>query len=129
MVFWTCNSGKCQMLYYTFWLITNGVKVGAISNGLFRNFLFPMSRGLTCCINPQPGGPGDFLSRLSSSSPWYASIKLQGSSGQWYGHVQRMEEGKLPKEVIKWCPPGRRKRGRPKLTWAEGSRGLLGEKD
>jgi hypothetical protein len=47
---------------------------------------------------------------------------------QWYGHVQRMEEGRLRKEVMKWCPPGRRKRGRPKLTWAEGIRGLIGEK-
>ena len=34
---------------------------------------------------------------------------------QWYGHVQRMEEGRLPKEVMKWRPPGRRKRGRPKF--------------
>jgi hypothetical protein len=47
---------------------------------------------------------------------------------QWYGHVQRMEEGRLPKEVMKWRPPGSRKRGRPKLTWAEGIRGLMGEK-
>jgi len=47
---------------------------------------------------------------------------------KWYGHVQRMEEGRLPKEVMKWSPPGRRKRGRPKLTWAEGIRGLMGKK-
>ena len=47
---------------------------------------------------------------------------------QWYGHVQRMEDGGLPKRVMKWRPPGRRKRGRPKLTWAEGIRGLTGEK-
>ena len=47
---------------------------------------------------------------------------------QWYGDVQRMEEGRLPKEVIKWRPPGRRKRGRPKLTWAEEIKGLMGEK-
>ena len=47
---------------------------------------------------------------------------------QWYAHDQRMEEGRLPKEVIKWSPPGTRKRGRPKLTWAEGIRGLMGEK-
>ena len=39
---------------------------------------------------------------------------------QWCGHAQRMEEGRLPKEVMKWSPPGRRKRGRPKLTRAEG---------
>jgi len=48
---------------------------------------------------------------------------------QRYGHVQRMEEGRLPKEVMKWSPPGRRKLGRPKLTWAKGIRGLMGEKD
>ena len=47
---------------------------------------------------------------------------------KWYGHVQRMEEGRLLKEVMEWRPPGRRKRGRPKATWAEGIRGLMGEK-
>ena len=29
---------------------------------------------------------------------------------------------------MKWSPPGRRKRGRPKLTWAVGIRGLVGGK-
>jgi hypothetical protein len=47
---------------------------------------------------------------------------------QWYGHVQRMEEGRLPKEVLEWRPSRRRKRGRPKLTWAEGIIGMMGEK-
>jgi len=47
---------------------------------------------------------------------------------KWYGHVQRMEEGRLPMEVIKWNPPGRRKLGRPETNWTEGIRGLLGEK-
>jgi hypothetical protein len=47
---------------------------------------------------------------------------------QWYGHVQRVEEGRLPKDVMKWSPPGRRKRGRPKLTWSEEIRGLMEEK-
>jgi hypothetical protein len=47
---------------------------------------------------------------------------------QWYGHVQRIEEGRLSEGVMKWRPPGRRKQGRPKLTWAEGTRGLMGEK-
>ena len=32
------------------------------------------------------------------------------------------------KNVMKWSPPGRRKRGRPKLTWAEEIRGLMEEK-
>jgi hypothetical protein len=38
------------------------------------------------------------------------------------------EEGRLPKEVMKWRPPGRIKRRRSKLTWAEGIRGLIGER-
>jgi hypothetical protein len=33
----------------------------------------------------------------------------------------------LKREVRKWSPPGRRIRGRPKFTWAEGIRGLMGE--
>ena len=44
---------------------------------------------------------------------------------QRHGHVSRMEEGRLPKEVMKWRPPGRRKRGKPKRTWADGIRGLM----
>ena len=48
---------------------------------------------------------------------------------QWYGHVQRMEEGRLAEEVMKWRPLGRRKRGRTKLTWAEGIRGLIEKRD
>ena len=47
---------------------------------------------------------------------------------KWYGHFQRMEEGRLPKKVVKLNPPGRRKRGRPKLTWTEEIRGLMEEK-
>jgi hypothetical protein len=42
--------------------------------------------------------------------------------------VQSMKEGKLPKEVLEWRPSGGRKRGRPKLTGAEGIRGMMGEK-
>jgi hypothetical protein len=47
---------------------------------------------------------------------------------QWCGHVQRMEEGRLPKGALEWRPSRRRKRGRAKLTWAEGIRGMMGEK-
>jgi len=39
-----------------------------------------------------------------------------------------MEEVRLPKEFMKWRPLGRRKLGRPKLTWIEGIRRLMGEK-
>jgi len=29
---------------------------------------------------------------------------------KWYGHVQRMEEGRLPKEFTKWSQPTRKKK-------------------
>jgi hypothetical protein len=32
----------------------------------------------------------------------------------WYGHVQRMAEGRLPKISFKWMPKQNRARGRPK---------------
>jgi len=48
---------------------------------------------------------------------------------QCYMHVQRIEEGRLRKPVMKWRPPGRRKRCGPKLIWAEGIRGLMGKWD
>ena len=34
----------------------------------------------------------------------------------WYGHVQRMAEGRLPKIALKWMPKQIRARGRPKKT-------------
>jgi len=37
--------------------------------------------------------------------------------------------GETAKKVMKWSPPGSRKRGRPKLTWAEEIRGLMEEKE
>jgi IS5 family transposase len=33
---------------------------------------------------------------------------------QWYGHVKRMQEERLPKSIMEWIPGERRKRGRPK---------------
>jgi hypothetical protein len=32
----------------------------------------------------------------------------------WYGHVQRMAEGRLSKIALKWVPKQKRARGRPK---------------
>ena len=37
----------------------------------------------------------------------------------WYGHVQRMDQGRLPRRIIEWCPPGRRKKGRPQNSWMQ----------
>jgi hypothetical protein len=38
----------------------------------------------------------------------------------WYGHVQRMAEGRLPKISLKWMWKQKRAQGRPKKNWMEG---------
>ena len=38
----------------------------------------------------------------------------------WYGHVQRMAENRLPKQILLWTPQGRRRRVRPRRSWRDG---------
>jgi hypothetical protein len=44
---------------------------------------------------------------------------------QWYGHVKRMQEERLPKLIMEWIPGERRKRGCPRKTWLEGVRAAM----
>ena len=44
---------------------------------------------------------------------------------QWYGHVKRMREERLPKLIMEWIPGERRKKGRPRKTWMEGVRAFM----
>ena len=37
----------------------------------------------------------------------------------WYGHIRRMPEERIPRRVWEWCPPGSRGRGRPRNTWMQ----------
>jgi len=39
---------------------------------------------------------------------------------QWYGHVKRMPEERIPILIMEWILRERRKRGRPRKTWMEG---------
>jgi len=47
----------------------------------------------------------------------------------WYGHVQRMEEGRLPKIALKWMPKQKRARERPKENWMEGIKKAMNERN
>jgi hypothetical protein len=46
----------------------------------------------------------------------------------WYGHVQRMAEGILPKIALKWMPKQKRARGRLKKNWMEGIKEAMHER-
>ena len=39
---------------------------------------------------------------------------------QWYGHIKRMADERIPKLIMDWIPRERRKRGRPRKTGMEG---------
>ena len=36
---------------------------------------------------------------------------------QWIGHVLRMDTNAIPRVALHWTPEGKRKKGRPKITW------------
>ena len=37
----------------------------------------------------------------------------------WYGHVRRMNEERLPRKILEWYPPGRRRKERPRNSWLQ----------
>jgi len=45
---------------------------------------------------------------------------IQQKRLQWYGHVKRMPEERIPKLITDWISWERRKRGCPRKTWMEG---------
>ena len=47
----------------------------------------------------------------------------------WYGHVQRMAEGRLPKTALQWVPKQKKARGRPKKNWMESIRKAMNERN
>jgi len=47
----------------------------------------------------------------------------------WYGHVQRMAEGRLSKIPLQWMPKQKRARERPKKNWMEGIRKAMNERN
>jgi len=47
----------------------------------------------------------------------------------WYGHVERMDPTRLPKIMFHWKPEGRKKLGRPRITWKDGIYTAMNERD
>ena len=55
--------------------------------------------------------------------------KIEQNQLTWYGHVQRMVEGRLPKIALKWIPKQKRARGRRKKNWMESIRKAMNERN
>ena len=36
---------------------------------------------------------------------------------RWLGHLHRMEQRRISKQALTWSPTGKRKRGRPRMSW------------
>jgi hypothetical protein len=51
------------------------------------------------------------------------------TSISWYGYVQRMVEGILPKIALKWMPKQKRARGRRKKNVMEGIRKTMNKRN
>ncbi|KAK0151875.1 putative uncharacterized transposon-derived protein F52C9.6 [Merluccius polli] len=46
-------------------------------------------------------------------------LRVERSQMRWLGHLVRMPPGRLPGEVFRACPTGRRPRGRPRTRWRD----------
>ncbi|TWW61291.1 hypothetical protein D4764_05G0013810 [Takifugu flavidus] len=48
-----------------------------------------------------------------------AALRVERSQMGWLGHLVRMPPGRLPGEVFRACPSGRRPPGRPRTRWRD----------
>jgi hypothetical protein len=55
--------------------------------------------------------------------------KIEQDQVTWYGHVQRMAEGRLPRIALKWIPKQQRARGRRKKNWMQVIRKAMNERN
>lgn len=55
--------------------------------------------------------------------------RIEKRSLKWFGHLLRMEDGRWPKRLFTWKPPGKNKRGRPRKSWNEGIRAAMRDRD
>jgi len=44
-------------------------------------------------------------------------LSVQEHRLRWLGHVQRMSDDRIAKQVLHWVPEDRRERGRPRVIW------------
>jgi hypothetical protein len=55
--------------------------------------------------------------------------EIEQNQHTWYGHVQRIVEGRLRKIALKWMPKQKRARGKRKKNWMEDIRKAMDERN
>ena len=55
------------------------------------------------------------LYRRTNTAP--LSVEIKRRRWCWIGRINRMALNAIPRVAMRWTPTGKRKRGRPKLTW------------
>ncbi|XP_070567278.1 uncharacterized protein [Ptychodera flava] len=81
-------------------------KINAFHNGCLR---------WICCIF--------WLNKISNEELYKRTkteslvIEIQCRRLRWFGHVLRMSQDNVQKNVLRWTPPKKRRQGRPKTTW------------
>jgi hypothetical protein len=88
--------------------------------------IYPGVRRDDSCIGPRRGE--NYAYDVSQNSNFERPLGVLGVYGWITVRYEVFVAKTMNTEVMKWRPPGRRKRGRPKLTWAEGITGMMGEK-
>ena len=69
----------------------------------------------------------EFMRKILPVSSEYKKIEQKQLT--WYGHVQRMAEGRLPRIALRWIPKQKRTRRRPKKNWMEGKMKAMNERN
>jgi len=89
------------------------------------NFLVALTvQGLILCV-----GIWDLTIRRQIGLEQPIIKEIERNQLTWYGHVQRMAVGRLPKITLKWTPKQKRARGRPKKNWMEGIRKAMNDRN
>lgn len=54
-------------------------------------------------------------------------IEIRKRKWRWIGHTLRKRDGAIEKDALQWNPQGRRKRGRPRISWRRTIESELGK--
>jgi len=55
--------------------------------------------------------------------------EIEQNQRTWYGHVQRMAEGRLPKKALKWMPKKKESTRKTEENWMEVIRKAMNERN